>query len=190
MRAKAAEMREKPGNERGFTLLEFVAVVVVISLLASSGLVYYGKLLDDTRRTGVEILANRFTAAVALIHAHWIIGGGRADSGAAPRQIDVDGVRVYVNERGWAANTSGNGAGLSDQTADECRQIWQAVLQNPAPLTVEGQTLSAKGTQRYHVAAINGQICRYELVTQPAGTHFFDYNLMTGQVLTTVPPLS
>lgn len=181
-------------KQRGFTFLELIAVVGIIAILASSGLVYYGKAMEDSRRVGVEILAHRFTAAVALIHAQWILAGGMKNGGG-PREIDVDGVSVYLNEKGWVANTSGGSAGLSDQTAEECRQIWQAVLQNPALATVEGESKGSQGTeakrnQRYHISQISGQICRYELVTEPAGTHFFDYNLKTGQVLINVPPFS
>lgn len=182
--------------QQGFTFLELVAVVIIISILASSGLVYYEKALKDARRVGVEMLAHRFTAAVALVHAQWIVQGGyRAGESS---QVDVDNVTVYVNEFGWPANTDGQAPGSSNQNAEECHQVWQAVLQNPALATVEGRSNpeldqakdpQARGRQRYHIAQLDGRICRYELLAEPIGSHYFDYNLQTGQVFTTVPPL-
>lgn len=180
--------------QRGFTFLELIAVVIIIAILASSGLVYYERALKDSRRTGVEILAHRFTTAVALVHGQWILQGGRAQHrGGAAVLVDVDGVGVYVNEAGWPASTEGGSVGIGDQTAEECHQVWQAVLQNPALATVErsaddGDGRQAKRNQRYHVSQVDRRTCRYELVTEPAGTHYFDYHVQTGQVVTTVPP--
>lgn len=182
-------------GQRGFTFLEFIAVVVIMSILAGSTLVYYERALKDARRTGVEILAHRFTTAVAMIRAQWIVqGSGKA---AKPSWVDVDNIGVYLNEFGWPANTDGNPAASGNQTAEECYQIWQAVLQNPALTTVEGRAdpeaeitndPQAKGRQRYHISQLNGQICRYELIAEVDSSHYFDYNLQTGQVFITVPP--
>lgn len=189
----------RPGLQGGFSFLELIAVVVIISVLAASGLVYYQKALKDARRTGVEILAHRFTTAVALVHGSWIVQGGYDRARAGERShVDVDNVTVYVNEFGWPANTDGQAAGSKDQSAEECHQVWQAVLQNPALATVEGRSdpdldkaddLQARGRRRYHISQLGGRICRYELLTEALGSHYFDYNLQTGQVSITVPPL-
>lgn len=184
--------------QQGFSFLELIAVVVIIAVLAASGLVYYQKALQDARRTGLEMLAHRFTAAVALAHAQWIIQGGYNKARAGKRStVDMDNVTVHVNEFGWPANTDGQAAGSGDQSAEECYQVWQAVLQNPALATVEGRSnpqLSqaedprARGRRHYHISQLDGRICRYELVVETLGTHYFDYTLATGQVLITVPP--
>jgi len=183
----------------GFTLVELVLVVTIIGVLSAAGAVYYGKTMDDARRTGVEVLANRFTAAISLIRGQWIVESTMQLEGRVPKtfRVDVDNIPIFLNEFGWPASTDGINADSSNQTAEECHQLWQAVMQNPAAATVEGRSANngqangpqAKGSQRYHVSQVAGSKCRYELITRPQSTHYFEYNLRNGQVLVTVPPL-
>ncbi|GAB1259524.1 type II secretion system protein [Aurantivibrio plasticivorans] len=199
MTFKNSDTQNVAANEGGFTLLELILVVTLIGILAASGLVYYQRILDDAKRTGVEILANRFTAAIALIRGQWIVESTMQLQGKVPDtfRVDVDNVAIFLNEYGWPANTDNGSRSSNDQTSEECYQIWQTILQNPSPVTVEGRGSgsannlkeNAKGQQRYHISQRNNSVCRYELVTEPEGSHYFEYNLKTGQVLITVPPL-
>ena len=47
-------------KQRGFTLFEFVIVVVVIALLAGVSTIYYSKTMERVKVARVELLANRF----------------------------------------------------------------------------------------------------------------------------------
>ena len=187
-------------RRKGFTLVELVLVITIIGVLAATGAVYYGEVLEEARRTGVEVLANRFTAAVALIRGQWIVESTMQINGKVSKtfRVDVDNIPIFLNEFGWPANTDGLSAGSRDETAEECYQLWRAIMQNPGRATVEGRVLNpaqdpgnpeSKGKQRYHISQIGGSKCRYELITRPEGTHFFEYDLTNGRVLVTVPPL-
>lgn len=186
-------------NSKGFTLVELVLVITIIGVLSAAGAVYYGKTVEEARRTGVEVLANRFTAAIALIRGQWIVESTMQLEGKVPKtyRVDVDNIPIFLNELGWPANTDGKSAHSKDQTAEECFQLWQAVMQNPGLVTVEGRSTNtstandpeAKGNQRYHISQVSGSVCRFELVTQPERTHYFEYDLTNGRVLVTVPPL-
>ena len=164
-------------RQQGFSLLELILVLVVIGILAAKSLEYYNNEMDDARRVGVETLSNNFTAAVGGIHAQWIVSG-------KPEQISVDNMPVFVNRFGWPVG----GERFQQQSAKACVQLWQTILQNPAQASVEGE--SDYGSRRYHISALDVRTCRYELVTNDKGSHYFDYSTYTGQVLAVVPPLN
>lgn len=191
--------------QSGFSLLESIIVIVIIGILYSTGLTYYGQKVDHSRRVGIEAQASHFTAAIAGIHAQWLIA--RPKGGIA--SVDVDGVTVYLNYRGWPTHTSPqwtesvSGQPLSsavrvqksaqqtlaqkpDDSAQHCYQLWNVLLQNPAPVSVEGN--QAWGAYDYHISSPSQRICRYELAIAPRGSHFYDYILDTGQIFVTVPP--
>lgn len=168
--------------------MELTVVILLISVVAAGGIKYYQELLRESRRAGLEMLAHRFATATSLVHARWILQGGPSQRRPG-LLVDVDGVGVYVNERGWPANTDGGSARSHDQTDAECKQLWQALLQNPAPATVGGTAPTANELHhRFHITQIGGRACRYQMVTQDE-QYFFDYHLTTGQILIEVPPL-
>lgn len=184
--------------QRGFTLFEFIVVVVVIGVLAASSLIYYEKTLEGTRRTGVEVLANRFTAAIALVRGQWIVESTiQVSQQPTPTwRVNVDNTAIFLNEYGWPANTDGGSAKSNDQTVDECYQVWNGILQNPPMATLEGKgnpsdpaDANNEGKQRYHISARNNSICRFELVSKPRGIYAFEYDLRNGRIITHVPPL-
>lgn len=182
-------------TQRGFTLLELVVVVCIIAILAAGGLVYYEKTMDDAKRTGVEIMANRFATAISLVRGQWIVESSMQLEGKVPNtyRVVLDQTPIFLNELGWPASTDGVSARSNDQTAEECYQLWETIMQNPTTTTVEGRSGNLgdeKGMQRYHISASSPEACRYELITKPMGSHYFEYNLRTGQVKVTVPPLA
>lgn len=189
--------RVKKKHSKGFSLLELTVVIVIIGFLATASLQYYENILDDARRTGVETMASRFTASIALIRGQWIVESSIKVKGdvSATWHVDVDNVAVFLNEHGWPANTEGSSPTSSDQSAEECYQLWQALFQNPAATTIASdkhtgsvEEKSKKGQERYHISQVNHHACRYELVGTDSEEHFFDYDLKTGTVLVTVPP--
>ncbi|GAB1266082.1 MSHA fimbrial major subunit MshB [Aurantivibrio infirmus] len=189
--------RVKQNTQQGFSLLELTVVIVIIGFLATASLQYYEKILDDARRTGLEVMASQFTASIALIRGRWIVESSIQVEGKVPAtwHVDVDNVAIFLNEYGWPANTEGNSPLSSNQSAEECRQLWMALFQNPMPVSVakensntKSDNQSTKGEQRYHVSQVNHHVCRYELVGADNGEHFFDYDLKSGTVMVTAPP--
>lgn len=191
--------RRIPGASAGFTFIELVAVVVLLGLLAAAAIPRLLNVTDDAQRAAIEGVAGGFSSAVAIAKAQWAAEGytkGGATSPANKIAINLDGTIVYMNEFGLPANTDpGLDAGSDNQSATECQQVWDAILQNsPASTTVASQ----RSRVRFFISAISGaggddignvgDVCRYELITQSATpTHFFDYDLVDGRVVTVTP---
>jgi len=189
------------GRAQGFTLIELVIVIILLGLLAAAALPRLLNATDSAQIATLEGVAGGFSTAVAIAHAQWAADGnspGASTAAASKVLIDLDGKRFYMNEYGWPANTdSAASAAASDQTAAECREVFDNILQSSPSTTSDN---SNRANNRYFVSVLPGaggdvdtigDICRYELiVSDSAGatpTHFFDYDMTNGQVSVDYP---
>ena len=175
----------------GYSLFELIVVIVIIALIAAAGLKYYMDIRDEAVRTGLVTQARNFAAVIQGARAQWLSGDHPDIAPTQPGMklaVNLDGNRVFVNERGWPANTSIElDSSSNSQTAAECYELWFALMNNPQAATVQGApgVGGKKGQQRYHISAIEG-VCRFEIVSRPYAGSYFDYHLKTGKVLTNV----
>lgn len=186
-------------SQFGFTLIELIAVIVLLGVLAATAIPRFLNVTDDAQRASLEGSAGGFSTAVAIAKAQWQAEGYTKGGPTTPANkiaINLDGTIIYMNEYGLPANTDpGLDAGSDNQSATECQQVLDAILQNSPPSTT---VVSERGRSRYFVSAISGaggddignvgDVCRYELITQSSTpTHFFDYDLVDGRVTTVTP---
>ncbi len=184
-------------HSRGFTLFEFILVVVVLSFLAGASTLYYSKTMDKARSTRVDILANRFTTGISLVRGQWLVESSMQEKGVPKTwRVNVEGTPIFMNQHGWPTNTDGFNPDDGNQTADECYQVWNTVLQNPPTADLVGENYKNGSPEDmvaenyYRISSIDRHICRYELQTQLEDDYYFEYNLTTGQVKTTAPGLN
>lgn len=185
----------------GFTLIELVIVIILLGLLAAAALPRLLSATDNAEIATLEGVAGGFSTAVAIAHAQWAADGnssGAETTAANKVVINLDGKTFYMNEYGWPANVnSGDDSAANEQTADECKQVFDNILQS-SPATTTDRTNRANN--RYFVSIINnaggngdniGDICRFELILSDNetanATHFFDYDLVNGQVIIRYP---
>ncbi len=181
-------------QSRGFTLLELICVVVIIGLLAAEGVRRYIALQSEARKATVTMLANSFAAATSSVHAQWKIAAYKPSASINVRAdgaILIEQLPVFVNAYGWPVNTDTQlSRGARDQSAVECWQLWQSLLQNPAPTSVEGlAAMGERGTKSWHISSYAGAICRFEWMgARPSDdqgkkpAYYFDYSTVTGHI--------
>lgn len=187
---------------QGFTLIELVIVIILLGLLAAAALPRLLNATDNAEIASLEGVAGGFSIGVSIAHAQWAADGnspGASTAAGTKTLINLDGKIFYMNEYGWPANVNGSDDAAADtQTANECKQVFDNILQSSPTSTTDSGN---RGNNRYFVSALVGSggdltgsigdVCRYELIlssdpTAPA-THYFDYDVVDGQVTVTYP---
>jgi prepilin-type N-terminal cleavage/methylation domain-containing protein len=186
-------------QQQGFTFIELVAVIVLISFLAAIAAPRFFDAVDDAQAASLKAMASSFATGVAIGKAQWITDGN-SGSGvtATSSRVVIDGVQFNVNPFGWLDSVSTNNPDLSvtNQTAKDCQEVFEYILQSPPMSTVETD-LSSRRQADYGISVVNDDVsdrCRYELIVRaeqaPEEAQFyFDYELLTGRVTTTLPEL-
>jgi MSHA pilin protein MshB len=174
----------------GFTLVELVIVIVLLGLLAATALPRFLDVTDDAKIAVTKGVGGNFATAVMLVHAQWIAAGNSAPAAvAAGTKISVamDGTAVFSNENGWPAGiTAADSASEDDQTAAECQEVFNTILQN-APSSTTGAIVNEQFV--ITVDSLAPDVCQYALVINGVAsiTHLFRYELTNGNVTVTVP---
>jgi MSHA pilin protein MshB len=189
-------------RSQGFTLIELVIVVILLGLLAAAALPRLLNATDEAEIASLEGVAGGFSVGVSIAHAQWAADGNRAGAVTTPEgkvAINLDGKVFYMNEYGWPANViSGQDAAADGQTADECKQVFDNILQSSPSSTTNADN---RANNRYFVSVLSGSggdianatgdVCRYELILSNSSTttasHYLDYDLVDGQVTVTYP---
>lgn len=192
-------------RQQGFTFIELVIVIILLGLLAAAALPRLLDVTDDAEIASLEGVAGGFSTAVSIAHAQWYAEGGKRGSVTTPdqkTQINMDGKIIYMTENGWPANTRPEDDSSEDnQTAQECLDVFQGILQNFPSATIDAQD---RANARFFVSVLpqqggdsdlgtSGDLCRYELIlnndSSATATHYFDYDLTNGEVSVTKPNL-
>lgn len=94
-------------EQKGFTLIELVIVIVILGLLAATALPRFINITQDARIASVSGVAGGLRAAAALAKAHVEVNGSSGGT------IQMDGVNVVVNASGYPiTDTTGIAAAL------------------------------------------------------------------------------
>ncbi|MDX1706304.1 prepilin-type N-terminal cleavage/methylation domain-containing protein [Pseudidiomarina sp.] len=185
-------------SQRGFTLIELIIVIVILGLLAASGLPRFTSVTAEAEDAALEGVAGGFASAVGLVRGEWELRGrpqGNTDGAGAI--VVMDGVTVNVDGSTGYPVSGNNNTNAHDQnmTAEDCRTLMQAILQGSPTATTNFTLL---GENRYYVSRENNgtnDICVYylantikSLASAPSGTDYlsvgnvFVYNPRTGGV--------
>ncbi|MAR91895.1 MAG: pilin [Pseudomonadales bacterium] len=167
-------------REQGFTLIEMVVVIALISILAAVALPRMLETYDNAHEAAVFGAGGALASAVVLVRSQWV---------ANSTSLAVDGVDGFGNDdvatsaEGWPTDV-GQGAGSSHNqvmdSADRCARIWRGVLVANAPSVTTSGAINAD----YLVEAVGGN-CRYSY-RRSSNNSYIVYNARTGEVVTTI----
>jgi MSHA pilin protein MshB len=160
-------------NIGGFTLIELVIVIVLISILSAVALPKFSNLTTQARQAASAGVAGGLSAGVSVAHAQWLASG-------SPSSISLEGQIIYMSPvvngiGGWPEDTAATGSGVA--TASKCLNVWNSILNNPP---IAGITCT--GNCQYLVTVNASPICRFT-DQQGNGSNTITYNINTGAVV-------
>lgn len=155
---------------------EWFVVAIVIAIITIVALSRYWFMAEDARILRMEILAHRFVTASANARIEFLVSGLAAKGDPAQRYITIGNRVVYFSAQAWPVAVSGPVVEGFSLTEEDCAQLWELLLQNPAALS---RSTQLNESAEYQVYA-GDLVCRFELVNSNA---FFDYYPMDGRML-------
>lgn len=160
-------------QQRGFSLIELVIVVVVLGLLAATALPRFLDVTDDAEDATVEGVAGGFATGVGLVRAQWEIEGRPSENqGANVTFVTLDGIQIGVDQNtGYPTGQNTTNTEDTDITGIDCETIFNLIIQS-APTITSTWNGGADGFQefRYFTNSSSGtgsggnDLCFYYLV--------------------------
>ncbi|WP_305879912.1 type II secretion system protein [Simiduia sp. 21SJ11W-1] len=161
-------------RQSGFTLLEVVAVLVIVGILAALAVPKFADFSEAARNSKLQNIGASFKAGADQVHAYWLAKGSPGPQlnmiKLPPSQAGGD---LSVNAFGWPADTRGVSRTLN--STNDCIDVWRAVLAPGAPSVSNGTSTD------FRAQYLGGNSCRY--IFQQAPTKSLVFNSNTGALV-------
>ncbi|WP_434930675.1 pilin [Shewanella sp. HL-SH5] len=132
-------------NQKGFSLIELVIVIVILGLLAATAIPRFLNVTEDAENASVDGVSGGLATAVGFVRAQWEVDGRRNTS------VILDGTSVSLDTR-FGFPTGTTNTDVTSMTDATCQEVFNRVLQS-APRNVL-YTADARD-QRYTVRALD-----------------------------------
>ena len=187
-------------KQTGFSLVEFVVVMVVVGLLAVAALPCFLDVTDEAKKASIEGVAGGFATGVLSARAQWEAQARTSVTLGSEKQntVNYDGVNFWLTR---STDSSGAATGFRDGyplalntdntsypaaiTDQSCIDLMDNLLQNPPKVDTVANAAN-NANVKYSAQADDGQAtCTY--VQKEGGTaHQFVYEIKTGRVTVTL----
>lgn len=154
---------------------EFFVAVIVIAIIALAALGRYALMAEDARILRLEIISHHFMTGAANARIQYLIAN-IADKKGEQESLNLAGQPLYFSEQGWPVSVAEPVGDDYQVTDEDCYQLWQLLLQNPAPIN-KGAGMTSGEEYRLFARANS---CRYEFID---GTAYFDYYPLDGRLI-------
>ncbi|CAD5376665.1 Prepilin-type N-terminal cleavage/methylation domain-containing protein [Pseudomonas sp. OF001] len=160
-------------QQKGFTLIELVVVIVILGVLAAVALPRFMNATEDAHTAAVNGTGGALAAGVALVRSQWELNRVKGIANPNTNVTNFGDGTVDVNASGWPVGTTASGS------AAACVEVWQGVLQGSAPRVAEA---AAAGID--YVASYTAPACTYtySLDGRTTGQRTIVYTTTTGVV--------
>ena len=161
-------------QQKGFTLIELVIVIVILGILAATAAPKFVNLTDDAEEAVFMGIAGAFKGGVSQVHIAWVIrGNNQAVQDFIEISDPIAGGDLSVNSNGYPADT--RGVSLTLNSRDDCLDVWRAVLDS------QGALVSGDESSDFEAAYNGNNTCTYTFNAQPNLSVF--YNSNSGEVV-------
>lgn len=176
-------------QQKGFTLIELVVVIVILGVLAAVALPRFMNATEDAHTAAVQGTGGALAAGVALVRSQWELNRVKGVNSQDPDSNPNTNVTGFgaddldVNDSGWPVATDGASLATAP-TAEQCRQVWVAVMQGSAPSVA--LAVAGPATERDYDVSVSGGSCTYayRLDGRTPSSRTIVYNTATGAVTT------
>ncbi|KWU02119.1 prepilin-type N-terminal cleavage/methylation domain-containing protein [Vibrio toranzoniae] len=187
-------------NQKGFSLVELVVVIVVVGLLAVAALPRFLDVTDEAKKSSIEGVAGGFATAVLSARAQWEAEARPSEKIGAEtyNTVDYDGVDFWLTRSKNSSNedtdfrdgypwtlNSDSSVAPGDISSETCAELMRNLLQNPPEVGTVDE-IDGDSNYKYSAQANSGDATCTYIQLEGNTEHQFVYEIKTGRVTVTL----